>query len=47
MTQQEIQALIALLNRTPMTLAEQLWVQVMIGKLATAREPTQEASPAA
>lgn len=30
MTEQEIQALVELLNRTPMTQAERLWVQALI-----------------
>lgn len=30
MTEQELQALVQLLNRTPMTQAERLWVQGLI-----------------
>jgi len=34
MTEIELQALIELLRRLPMTAAEQLWVQALIGRLA-------------
>ena len=33
MTTEEIQALAALLSKTPMTLAEQLWAQALINRL--------------
>lgn len=33
MTEAEVQALIVLLNRTPMTPAEQLWAQALIERL--------------
>jgi len=35
-TQQELQALVELLNRCPMTGAERIWVQELIGRLAAA-----------
>ena len=33
MTEIELQALLDLLNRTPMTRAEQLWVQTLVNRL--------------
>jgi len=38
MTQEELQALVLLLNRVPMTLPERLWVSTLLGKLAPAPE---------
>lgn len=35
MTEYELQALIDLLRRVPMTPAEQLWVQTLIARLST------------
>ena len=46
MTEDELKALVELLNRCPMTIAEQMWVQGIISremqKLAAAKEQGQD-----
>ena len=34
MTEQELSALVALLNRAPMTAAEGLWLQALVARIA-------------
>jgi hypothetical protein len=42
MTEDEIKALIQLLQRTPLTQAEALWVQALIERLRRAASPEQD-----
>jgi len=42
--QHELQALVELLNRTPLSLPERLWVNSFVTRLA-ATEPEEEAEP--
>lgn len=44
MTQQELEALVALLNRVPMSTPEQLWVQAFVARIAA--EVAQQERPA-
>ena len=41
-TTQELQALVELLSRAPMTQAEKLWAQTMVDKLAPKPETVEE-----
>lgn len=45
MTDQELQALVILLQRIPMTLAEQLWLQDFIQELAAEIKAKQQPEP--
>lgn len=42
MTEQEYQALISLLNRTPLTQAEALWLNDLLARLRPANQPKAE-----
>lgn len=44
MTEQELNALVALLNRTPLSPAEALWLQALIARLQAALQAQAQAN---
>lgn len=47
MTQEELNALVVILNRTPMTPGEALWVQALIERLRVKQPPAPQVAPPA